>query len=355
MFRRLLLLFPLAIGCGSRTEPFGPTVAPGCSSDPPECIVDGIGCARSTLATPVCESTVWRCPTNARPHVRVEPKSCTFEVNGSLPAVPTDDGRCVWIADDQIVAEIDRAAPFGTCPVVAPTKKVIHTDDPSLIVQITGGYRIKNTTRVTYRLFRNDPAGPFGITELGTGIGRWRGDQIVIDETPRFAPDLDLGDASIAFGDHAYVFGCPPPIDFLTEKCVVGRVDERDAMELFAGGNRWVASTRGRDGEPLFDAGPWVSSVTARPSGGFLHVYAVGFGSDLQTHVASKIEGPWEKGPNLGRCELPPGDDKAFCAGPVVHEELIDPTRPNELVVSYGRGSTRPDAGEQHPVLAWFF
>ena len=103
----------------------------------------------------------------------------------------------------------------------------------------------------------------------------------------------------------------------------------------------WVASTRGRDGETVFDSGPWVSSVVHdRASGSLLHVYAVGFGSDLQTHVARAPEGPWTGGASLGRCELPAGDPKAFCAGPVVHSELLDPTRPGEWAITYGIGTT---------------
>lgn len=349
MLRRLTLL--LVIGCGSRSELASPTVAPTCGGPAPTCVVDGVGCARAELATATCDGEQWHCPANARPYARVEATSCAYpDARGSLVAIPTDDGRCMLMADDNTAFEVDRRAPFGSCPA-GPSKSVVVNDDPSLTVQVTGGYTLGRSARITYRLFRNDPGAPFGLAEIGTGVARWRGDRIAID-APQFATDLDLGDASIAIGDRAYVFGCPPPIEFLTEKCLVGRLDERDTMELFVGHNRWVASTRASDGERVFDAGPWVSAVVARPEGGFVHVYAVGFGTELETHVASSIEGPWEKSANLGRCELPAGDPHAFCAGPVVHEELADPTRPNELVISYGRGSTSPGAGEQHPVLA---
>jgi hypothetical protein len=42
----------------------------------------------------------------------------------------------------------------------------------------------------------------------------------------------------------------------------------------------------------------------------------------------------------IGPCQLPPGDSHAFCAGPVVHQELADPSRPGEVVISYGVGTT---------------
>jgi hypothetical protein len=223
------------------------------------------------------------------------------------------------------------------------------TADPSQIVQITGGYRLGGRTHVTYREFRADPAAPFGVTHVGSGIAQYDGARIVIPRDVRFATDLDLGDASLVKGDRAFVWGCPGPPEFLTERCVVGRLDAGDAMELFTGSN-WVKSVRGSDGKTVFDAGPWVSSVTA--SGSLLrHVYAVGFGTDLQMHTASAPEGPWSEGRTIARCALPAGDAQAFCAGPVVHDELADPTRPGEMVVTYGVGTLRP--GERAPTDYW--
>ncbi len=250
----------------------------------------------------------------------------------------------------------DTTAPFGSCPTRAtflddrPSEVVtIASGEPSLHARITGGYRLGGATRVTYRLFRDDPGSPFGVAELGTGIATVAAGHIVVEAKPRFAPDLDLGDASIVIGDRAFVWGCPGPPDFLTERCVVGRIDASDAMELFAGSN-WVASVRGSDGKTVFDAGPWISSVT-RSGDTLRHVFAVGFGSDLQVHTANAPEGPWSSATTIARCSLPAHDDKSFCAGPVVHEELSDPTRPGELVVTYGVGTTR--SGERAPADVW--
>ena len=340
------------MACG-RTDLDAPTVTIACDTEPPTCVERLAGCEAPRLVTAKCDvsSKVWSCPSGAKPHARVEPTSCSFdELRGSLVRVPTDDGRCLWVAEKvgvrrNIAFESEPDAPFGSCPVMRELGP-LETDDRH--VQITGAYRLGDATRVTYRLFVETPGAAFGVEELGTGIAKLEGTHISIPPTPRFAPDLDLGDAALVIGDHAYLYGCPGPPDFLTERCLVGRVDASDAMELFAG--KWIASTRGSDGERVFDAGPWVSAVVARPND-LLHVYAVGFGSDLQTHTAKSPEGPWSNGPNLGRCLLPADDPKAFCAGPVVHKDLADPTRPGELVVSYGVGST---AGRDHASrLAW--
>ncbi len=60
----------------------------------------------------------------------------------------------------------------------------------------------------------------------------------------------------------------------------------------------------------------------------------------LSTHTASSITGPWSEGRDLGACDLAVGDPKSFCAGPVVHEELADPTRAGELPITYGVGNS---------------
>jgi hypothetical protein len=90
----------------------------------------------------------------------------------------------------------------------------------------------------------------------------------------------------------------------------------------------------------LFGGGSWTSSVVAAPSG-FRHIYVDDFGSTLQSDNASVATGPWTSGPNLAQCDLPLADDpSSFCAGPIVHGELSDPTRPGEVAISYGVGSS---------------
>ncbi len=389
--------------CGARSDLF--VVAASTSADvascpptSPTCVARGDdACGPPRIVTAVCDSATraWRCPDGSIPYVRAavetmtcrpfyEPGGPIRSLGGSLVRVPTDDGRCLWIAEDvtfgtggticNVAFETDLAAPFGTCPTRATfvggsARTIVAVDsgdEPTLLVSITGAYRLAGATRVTYRLFRADGGPAFGLTELGTGLGRWdAATQRIVVPGPRslaFGPDLDLGDASWASTDRAYVWGCPGPPDFLTERCVVGRIDAAGAMELFAGAGRWIASRRGRDAATVFDAGPWVSSVVPNGAAGrLLHLFAVGFGTDLQIHTASAPEGPWSPASRLAACDVPRDDSHAYCAGPVVHRELTDPTRAGDLPVTYGVGSTAPDIaaraaanpGAYWPRLQW--
>ena len=358
-----------------------PPDAPTCPRESPTCVAPGDDpCGAPHLVAPLCAAATltWQCPTGARRYARTpaDPTTCRpfHEANGpvaalggSLVRVPTDDGRCLWVAEEVTLADgrrvhnvafdVDTAAPFGTCPTRATftggaatsVVTIAGPSDPSLSVQLTGAYRLGAATHVTYRLFRADPRAPFGVAELGSGLGRWdAAARRVVVRGPGSLPygvDLDLGDASWADRDRAYVWGCPGPPMFLTERCVVGRLDASDAMELFAGGTRWITSTRGADGATVFAAGPWISWVgAAQPGAGLLHVFAVGFGGDLQAQRATAPEGPWAAATLLGRCDLASGDAHGYCAGPVVHLELIDPTRPALIPVTYGVGTTASPA-----------
>ena len=89
---------------------------------------------------------------------------------------------------------------------------------------------------------------------------------------------------------------------------------------------------------------------------GFAHVYAPGFGTTLGRDTANDVTGTWTSTPDFAACELPAGDPKSFCAGPVAHPELADPTRPGEMPVSYSVGSTGAIAGnprDHWPRLVW--
>lgn len=372
----LMLAAFAAASCGTRTGLLDPPATP--PSDAATCVApDADPCGPPRLVPSACDAATlsWTCPPGSRPFARAtarpevcrpfsEPGGPVLSLGGSLARVPTDDGRCLWIAEEvtlspgqqlrNVAFEVDDEAPFGQCPLrpsfaggVARTAVVIEGDDPSLVAQITGGYRRGGATTVTYRLFRREAGAAFGLRELGTGLGRWdaRSQRIVVPGPGglRFGTDLDLGDASLSLGEQAYLFGCPGPPMFLTERCVAGRLDEADRLELFGGG-RWIESARGSDATTVFESGPWISSVVALPGAARLaHVFAVGFGSDLQAHTAAAPEGPWTSATSLARCDLPSDDDSAFCAGPVVHLELADPTRPGELPVTYGVGTTAED------------
>jgi len=326
----------------------------------------------------VCDSITgnWVCLSGARPYSRTAngAGACLpFQgagspirgLSGALTRVPTDDGRCLWIADEvwtdsEVTRNVafvpDLTAPFGTCPAVpqlfdSPVRSVVAmagAADPSIVVQIMGAYRIAGGTRVLFRLFRLDQGAVFGVTELGTSIGRWDAGlgQIVVGDpsTLRFAPDLDLGDDSLVLGDYAFAWGCSRTT-YLSRECLLGRLDAADTMQLFIGGGQWSAGASASAGVPVFSGGPWISSVSVDTAhGGLIHIFAPEFGSELDAQFGSVPEGPWTAPTSLGPCDLPSGDTSEYCAGPVTHTELADPTRNSEVVVSYGVGTTASPA-----------
>jgi hypothetical protein len=241
-------------------------------------------------------------------------------------------------------------ADFGACPMastfaggeVTPVVEIAG-GDADLLVQIDGGFVNQGETKILYRLFRADAQAAYGVTLLGGGFGHWdaRKQRIVVPgpEALGWDPSVDPGDASLVVDGTPYVWGCHAPIDFLTSPCALGRLDG-GRLELYTKSGSWLAGASVADTLSVFESGPWISSVVAVPAAGLLHVYASGFGTTLETHTAREVVGPWSAGPTLTNCDLPSSDPHAFCAGPVVHTELIDPTRAGELVVSYGVGST---------------
>ena len=296
----------------------------------------------------------------------------------SMPRVPTDDGRCLWIADSatlsdgtmarNVAFQPDTTAPFGTCPMTSltaptPIVTVESGDDPSVLVQIDGGYRLGGKTHVLYRIFHADPTALFGAVEVGGGVGAWdqATQKIVIPSATTFpwGLDLDLGDSSLLAGDgsHAYVWGCARPGAFLERGCELARLDAGDHVELFSTGGSWIPTTDASQGAVFFGDGAWMGSVVSQGSG-WRHVFAVSFGSTLQTDSATQVTGAWSTGPSLAQCDLPLADDpNSFCAGPIVDSELSDPTRPSELPITYGVGSTvasPPGTAEDYwPRLVW--
>ena len=354
-----------------------------CSDTPVQCVTRSATdpCAAPRLVAPSCDTQAfeWTCPAGAWPYRRVAPSrsqclplhdsaGSIFGVAGSLSRVPTEDGRCLWIAEAvqtdamgrslrNVAFEPDPRAGFGACPTAviflggAPTPSVVFSDgsvDPTLLVQITGGYLSAGKTRVTYRLFRTDPTSVFGLNELGTGLGYWdaHSQRIVVfgAERPRFETDLDFGNASLLEGDYAYLWGCNAQGHELTEGCLLGRLDTRDRLELYTGNDHWSASALPSAGAIVFEDGPWISSVQRSRANtqDLLHVFAAGFDAGLHIQHAVEPRGPWGEARALAACSLPEGDPEAYCAGPILHAELADPTRPGELVVSYGVGTTGP-------------
>lgn len=364
----------------------------GCDASAPVCVARGDDpCAAPHAVTAVCDGASWRCPDGSREHRRAasaptsclpfhdDPSGALAGLGGSLVRVPVSSTQCLWIAEDarttagetvrNVGFDVDADA-FGQCPsravfhggAMTDLVRVEGGDDPTLRVQISGGYRVGAETRVMYRMFRADPAAVFGLTELGTGLGRWdaaSGRIVVLGPARlRWSSDVDLGDAHVAIDGYHYLWGCPRTDMYLLRGCVVGRVDARDATTYWRGAEGWSATLPTAEAE-VMGSGPWLSSVVRDDATHALtHVFIGGFGTRIQSHVANAPEGPWRDGRDLAACEVPSGDMHAYCAGPVVHEELTDPTRPDEIAVSYALGTTDPntavtDRDAWWPRLAW--
>lgn len=58
--------------------------------------------------------------------------------------------------------------------------------------------------------------------------------------------------------------------------------------------------------------------------------------------IGTKPEGPWAAGTNKRPCDLASADKSSFCAGPVVHQEMGDPSHPSAIVVTYAVDTTAP-------------
>ena len=379
------------IACGARTElflaePSSDAAAPksepdagarSCPDVVPRCVARNASdpCGAPHLVPAECDAALlaWRCPSGSFLYARSDTASeClplhdqpeVSAVTGTLAAVPTEDGKCLWVAEDVLLSdgaqlrnvgfEVTPTFTFGTCPQVGFAGGIISssvafsdgTVDPTLLVQITGGYLLDGKTRVTYRLFRVDPSAVFGATVLGSGLGYWDStrQQIIVfgAEKPRFEVDLSLGNASLVDENFAYVWGCNRPGAYLSEGCLLARLDPRDKLELYLGNDAWSASAATAASAVVFEDGPWISSVRrsrAKPDS-LLHVFITNFDHTLQVQGAARAEGPWGGPTPNARCALPALDPKAFCAAPVVHEELADPTRPTEVVVSYDVDTT---------------
>lgn len=358
-----------------------PDVA-GCPGPVPACVSRPAGdpCAAWQAREAVCAASTgsWSCPEGAR---RVErapaetwPDVCLpfhasvpeslRALRGSLVRVPVDADTCAFVAEEldlpgggtvrNVALTADPSEPIGSCPsrfsftLGAPVPLVRSRvgDDPSLILQVTGGFVLGAVRTTMVRMFQLDPGSGFGVRDLGSSFGvqdpQTRRFVVPGPNTLPFFTDTDLGDATLVHDGKVYVWGCPGPPEFLTESCVLARFDPMGGVESWRRDGVWRRGLEAASMARVFDAGPWVSAVSADGTGGFLHVYAVGFGTTLETHRARAPEGPWTQGPTLGACRLRADDPHAFCAAPVLHADRADPWRPGELVLSYSAASTQP-------------
>jgi hypothetical protein len=242
--------------------------------------------------------------------------------------------------------------------------RTIVTSSTSTMVEVNGGYRLGGVTHVLYRVFAVDSSSAVGAYEVNGGIARFDSESLTFDITSRLHPDppwgldLDLGDAYYPYGDgtHELIWGCAGEGQYLTEGCKLARVAADDTLELYSKAGDWIASVRASDGAPQFDSGTWQSSVVQKQSG-FQHLYIPEYGTSIATQSAPTLLGPWSDEGAGASCDIAIGDSEAFCAAPVVHPDLIDPMRPDELPVTYAVGTTRAspisDEKSYWPRLVW--
>ncbi len=380
----LLLGASMASDCGARSEldvPPPPAPKKTCPVDKPTCVAHSASdaCGAPTTVAPTCDDTdfAWSCPAESHVYARATPTTdACLPFSDPSTGVATVfgwglssiqrlavDGHCLWIAENirlpdgsterNVGFEPDLDAPFGSCPTKSlSTPKPIVTidggDDGSVLVQLDGGYTVAGETRVIYRAFALDATSPVGVTLLGGGIAHWDEQlQRIVVPSPSstafpWGTDLDLGDAVLTSPDGAYgfVWGCTGG-DGFTAPCRLARIDANDAVELRYPPGAWLPTTAPKGAETFFSSGTWISSVFATTTG-FEQVYIAGFGKTVEGDTAPSLLDDWAPAPTLVSCDLPAGDAHSFCAGPVAHPEIADPTRPNEVPISYSIGSTGP-------------
>jgi hypothetical protein len=153
--------------------------------------------------------------------------------------------------------------------------------------------------------------------------------------------------ATLAGDEYSYLWGCGAPGQFFSKGCLLGRIDQANQVQLFLNSGAWSSDMHSTDAKVVFDDGPWISSITQDRAHAtdLLHVFAVDFADELQAQHAPEPEGPWDDARSSQPCALPKNDDKAYCAGVILHNELADPTRPNEVAVSYGLGTAGAGSG----------
>ena len=355
-----VLVLACAPGCYLAHEDAPIAVPAPCSSaPPPRCVTRASPCDPLSPVAAECVDDLWACPAGAELYARPWEDAVCLPLEGELdlfldgvheaPLPVPIDGECRWLvplsSEDgvtDVAARSGRACRdvelVSRAPAVEPSGDSSYLGMQASFIDATG------SARVLVRGWRFDPLAPFGVRDLGVGLGRVEGSRVIAPSTWLFDPSIDLGDAALVFEDHLYAFGCPGIPEWIEEDCFVGRarldaIDDPSAWrELGEGG--WGT------GPPLrvFGSGPHRGPVARDPRGtGLIHVYAVGFGSSIEITRALRPEGPWSPAATLATCDLPPDDPGAYCAGPIVHVELWDPFEPSTIVVGYSIGTTSDD------------
>lgn len=339
----------------------------GVACDPdarPLCAAREGPCEPLVLVEARCELATWSCPDGASAYEPPWTEDLCLPLRGRVDPifadgvheapVPVPIGEtCAWVLPlDRGTLPIDLVASASArrcADIPLPGAPIADLEGDLDYAAIQAAITLHDrSVRVLARGWAYDPSAPFGVRGLGAGLGRVIGDRIAIDDRWLFREDLELGDAAVVHEGFAYAYGCPGAPTWLEEDCIVGRapldrVDDPSAWSVL-GTAGWGMGDPAR----VFGSGPHRSSVVRDPRGrGFLHVFAIGFGRELQFQWAPAPEGPFTGDTVLAPCELPPDDPGAYCAGPVVHRELLDPLAPGVLVVGYSVGTTSEDGAER--------
>jgi len=370
-------------------------VAPQCSATPDISCVEreAGGCSRWVFTEPECDESEgeWRCPVGGRLY-EADPspsETCLPFHSDSSPVsrlrttgipVETSDGRCLWVMQDEGVPSgpggvypavyLSRDMPFGTCPQGGdfvggdtPTSVMdVGELGEDALIALGDSIRYGGMSWLYYRQWVLDTREPFGARKLGTRIA-------VFDESTehfRFLDGFvwhdggDFGDSALLVDGVPTIVGCfGQPVSF-TFECYLtrynsGSIVAPESYEYYSGFETWTGDNRTLS--PVFAAGPHRSSVRFHHgSGRYVLVYARGFGTSILYRTSTTLEGPWSTPEQLVMCDLPADDAGALCGYPMLHPELADPMRPNELVVSYDIATLGPDGSaliEEDPVAYW--
>jgi hypothetical protein len=356
------LLLLAAPGCYlDHARPLPPVDRP-CDAAPPDCATRESPCAPLALTPAVCVDDRWRCAEGSAPLVEPPWRDglclplvdrlplMSDGVNESPVPVPID-GVCSWVFPTRDGTELAYVPVTSSCDTLPDPTRLPVTGEGFDYLAVQGSLVVGDETLVLTRGWSFDGGAPFGVRSEGVGFARLVGRELVMRSAWLFGEDLDLGDGALVDGDFVYAFGCPGTPSWVEEDCIVGRAP----LDRMGEASSWATLGSGGwgEGDParVFGAGPHRSAIVRDPRGaGFLHVYAVGFGTSLEVTRAPRPEGPWSAPTRLTDCDLPRDDVESYCAGPTVHLELYDPTHPNEIVVGYSVGSTAWDGEDRRTV-----
>jgi hypothetical protein len=387
-YSQLLLISLLALaGCKTRLDEAvtSPPDSGSCSTGNLKCAARSAGaCSRLQLVPAVCDASGARCPEGSREVNGFAPGDTCLPFHGPQSPITSlgslgvsiDDGagHCLWVLDDAQLPDGDSLSPAVivdenqaemACPGVpnfldgshAPV--VVAEGVPPDIISLHDSVVFGGESLVLFRRYTLDATQGFGVRKLGSGIARWDPVQKkVIVPAPIWTDPIDFGDTALTDGDSLFVYGCGGMPLFLTFACQLARSmgnTTDPASYQFWNGTSFVADRQAS--AKIFESGPERSSVRFHPATNqFIHLFIVGFGTQLELQTARSPNGPWSAARVLADCDLPSDDPHVYCAGAAIHDELADPLHPEWLVVHYDIGTLSTDGPARraaHPESYW--